>query len=89
MGDAMSCNQLIPTIMVADSNEDDRCLLKSILELKGFQVFEAIDGQEAIEIAVRKRPDLLAISAIPAADQFLRCKVQRDEFQRGGYRPES
>jgi len=45
--------------MVADSDEDERCLLKSVLELKGFQVLEAIDGQEAIEIAVQKRPDLV------------------------------
>ena len=61
----MSWNQpttaISPTIMVADSNEDDRCLLKSILELKGFHVFEAINGQEAIEMAVLKQPDLMLI----------------------------
>ena len=68
---AVSWKQLIPTIMIADSNEDDRCLLKSILELKGFQVLEALDGQEAVEIAVKKRPDLLLIQLkLPVVSGF-------------------
>ncbi|MBC8030677.1 MAG: response regulator [Pyrinomonadaceae bacterium] len=67
----MSWNELLPTIMVADSDEDERCLMKSILELKGFQVLEALDGQEAIEIAVRKRPDLLLIQLkLPVVSGF-------------------
>ena len=57
----MSWNQRFPTIMVADSEDDTRCFLKSLLELKGFVVLEAKDGQEALDIALRKRPDLLLI----------------------------
>ncbi len=58
---ASTWNQPIPTIMVADNDDDSRYLLKSLLELKGFQVLEANDGQEAIDTAIRKRPDLVLI----------------------------
>ena len=57
----MIWNQSSPTVMVADNDDDERGLLKSILELKGFQVVEAMNGQEAIEVAVAKLPDLLLI----------------------------
>ncbi len=81
----MSWNYPSPSIMVAESNEEDRCLLKSILELKGYQVFEAIDGQEAIEIALRKRPDLMVIqlklpviSGFTAIRRIKKCEALRD-----------
>lgn len=50
-----------PTILVADSDADSRYLLKSVLELKGFRVLEANDGQEAIDTSVTEKPDLLLI----------------------------
>jgi len=50
-----------PLIMVADHDEDERCLLRAILKLKGFNVIEARDGQETIDLAIGKRPDLLVV----------------------------
>lgn len=68
---AMTWDQPIPTIMVADSDDDSRYLLRSLLELKGFQVLEASDGQEAIDTAVRKRPDLVLIQLkLPVVSGF-------------------
>lgn len=67
----MSWNQSLPTILVADGDDDTRYLLKSLLELKGFQVLEANDGQEAVDIAVSKRPDLLLIQLkLPVVSGF-------------------
>ena len=62
----ISENQSMPTILVADSDDDNRYLLRSLLELKGFHVFLATDGQEAIDTAVRKHPDLVLRRAITA-----------------------
>lgn len=53
--------QSCPTIMIADCDEDERCLLKSILELKGFSVLEAADGQQAFDLALQMHPDLMLI----------------------------
>lgn len=51
----------LPTILIADSHEDERCLLKSILEMKGFRILEAADGQQAFELTLQRRPDLMLI----------------------------
>src|SRR6267142_5162214 len=53
--------QSLPTIMIADCDEDERCLLRSILELKGFSVLEAVDGQQAFDLALQRHPDLMLI----------------------------
>lgn len=59
------------TILIADSDEDSRYLLRSLLELKGFQVLEANDGQQAIDISVSREPDLLLIQLkLPVVSGF-------------------
>lgn len=66
-----SDSQPMSTIMVADSDDDNRYLLRSLLELKGFHVFLAADGQEAIDTALRKRPDLILIQLkLPVVSGF-------------------
>jgi CheY-like chemotaxis protein len=57
----ISENQSMPTILVADSDDDNRYLLRSLFELKGFHVLLATNGQEAIDKAVHMHPDLVLI----------------------------
>ncbi|HEY3040229.1 MAG TPA: response regulator [Pyrinomonadaceae bacterium] len=52
-------NQRVATVMVVDNDEDDLCLLRSVLQLKGFDVLEAENGKEAVDLATRWRPDLI------------------------------
>ena len=54
-------NQLMATILIADRDDHTRHHLRSLLELKGLEVLEAHDGQEAIDMAVGMRPDLMLI----------------------------
>lgn len=66
-----SDEQSMSTIMVADSDADNLYLVRSLLELKGFHVLLATDGQEAIDTAVRKRPDLVLIQLkLPVVSGF-------------------
>lgn len=66
-----SDNQSMSTIMVADSDGDNRYLLRSLLELKGFHVLLATDGQEAIDTALRELPDLVLIQLkLPVVSGF-------------------
>lgn len=48
-------------LLVADDNEDIRNISKTILESRGFSVVEAVNGQEAVEIAQRHRPDMILL----------------------------
>ena len=50
-----------PLIMIADQDEDERCLLRAILKLKGCRVVEAADGQQAIDLATHATPDVLLV----------------------------
>jgi len=47
------------TIMVVEDYDDTRALLKFGLEGMGYSVLEASNGQEAVDIAERERPDLI------------------------------
>ena len=51
-----------PTVMVADSYQDTRFLLKHWLEAEGYGVVEAENGQEAVELTRRQCPDLILMS---------------------------
>ena len=61
----------IETVLAVDSDEDNLCLLKSILGLKGLDVMTAVDGQEAVDLAVRWCPELILIDLkLPVVSGF-------------------
>lgn len=47
------------TILVVDDFDDTRLLLRTWLEKKGYRVFEAENGNQAITKAEKLRPDLI------------------------------
>jgi CheY-like chemotaxis protein len=49
------------TILIADSDDETRSLIKAVLTWKGFQVLEASDGAEAYDLALANQPALLFI----------------------------
>ena len=46
-------------IVVADDNEDCRMALRALLEARGYEVHEASDGEQAVELSRRVKPDLV------------------------------
>jgi len=48
-----------PTVLVADDSDDIRQVLKRALVIDGYDVVEASNGVEAIEIARQRCPDLI------------------------------
>ncbi len=47
------------TVLVAEDDEDNRAVMKKLLELRGYEVITASNGQEAVEEAERLQPDLI------------------------------
>ena len=47
------------TILVAEDDEDNRLVMKMLLELRGYRVVVAANGHEALEQAAREQPDLI------------------------------
>jgi len=51
--------QRIPRILVAEDKEDSRSLLVKLLQVVGFEVHEAVNGQEAVEMFTQWRPHFI------------------------------
>lgn len=50
-----------PTILIAEDDTDSREMMQLLLELKGYQVVSAVDGQQALHLARKNLPDLVLI----------------------------
>lgn len=48
-----------PLVLVADDHEDTRLLFRTVLEVRGFDVIEAADGEETVRTAESAQPDLI------------------------------
>ena len=58
-------------ILVVDDNEDGRELVVKILKNRGYQMIEAVDGEEALEKASAECPDLILLDiSIPKLDGY-------------------
>ena len=58
-----------PTVMVVEDFEDNRFMMRRLLEMSGYRVLEAINGEEAVEIALRERPALILMDlSLPLLD---------------------
>ena len=66
-------------ILIADDEPDTALGLRDNLQLEGYQVLEAIDGEQALEIAISHRPDLILLDVLmPKMDGFEACRRIRE-----------
>jgi CheY-like chemotaxis protein len=52
-------NLRVPTILLVEDYPEARSLMRTWLEKKGCRLVEAVDGQEAIDLAPLAKPDLI------------------------------
>src|ERR1700741_132696 len=79
---------LYPTVLVAEDSVDTRIMLKRAFELKGYRVFEAEDGQQALDLARRFRPSLLVIDLnMPVLDGLETIRNFRRREREGDHTP--
>src|SRR5690606_13964869 len=64
-------DQVHATILVAEDHLDSRDALRALLEAFGYQVIEAVNGREAIRLALELRPDVILMDIMmPELDGF-------------------
>lgn len=79
---------LYPTVLVAEDSYDTRIMLKRAFELKGYRVFEAEDGGQALELARRYKPSLIVIDLnMPVLDGLETVKKVRKLEGDGEHTP--
>lgn len=60
-----------PEILVIEDNEQNRYLVTFILEKHGYQVVQARDGREGVELAERAKPALILLDIqLPGMDGY-------------------
>lgn len=52
-------SDLPPTVLIVEDDEDNRLMLKIMLEMWDYRVLEAENGEEAVAAACAHRPDLI------------------------------
>jgi Tfp pilus assembly pilus retraction ATPase PilT len=68
-------------VLVTDDEPITRMLVKLLLEQEGFEVLEATNGQQAVDIAGREHPDLLLIDLhMPTMDGYEAIAALRRNF---------
>jgi two-component system, cell cycle response regulator DivK len=58
-----------PVVLVVEDHDDTRFMLRVLLEMRGLEVVEAADGEEAVRAAARARPSLILMDgSLPLLD---------------------
>jgi two-component system, cell cycle response regulator DivK len=58
-----------PVVLLVEDQEDNRVLVRKLLERAGFRVVEALDGRQALAEAAALRPDLILLDiSLPEID---------------------
>jgi two-component system alkaline phosphatase synthesis response regulator PhoP len=56
------------TILIVDDDKDFGQSVEELLTSEGYQVLRAYNGQEGLELALQKRPDLMILDVMMAHD---------------------
>jgi two-component system cell cycle response regulator DivK len=58
-----------PVVLVVEDFEDNRFMMRRLLEMSGYRVVEAVNGEQAVEAAVNENPDLILMDlSLPKLD---------------------
>lgn len=67
-------------VLIVEDTTDTRALLKAVFEAEGYEVLEATDGIEAVEVALAELPDAIIMDmSLPRIDGNTAVKIIRRE----------
>ncbi len=67
-------------ILVADDKASSRELMRTMLEHAGYEICEAVDGEEAVEVARATSPDLILLDIhMPKLDGYGAVREMRND----------
>jgi DNA-binding response OmpR family regulator len=75
------------TVLVVDDDAGFRAYVRAALEGERYRVFEAGSGSEAVEVALRERPDAILLDwRMPGQSGIAACRALRAEPALSGVR---
>ena len=65
----MTNSQNAVNVLLVEDTEDNRMMMRRLLELSGYQVSEAVNGLEAVNLAERETPSIILMDlSLPIVD---------------------
>jgi len=66
------------TLLLVEDTEDNRFMMRRLLEMEGYQVVEARNGEEAVTVAQKENPALILMDlSLPVIDGLAATKLIR------------
>lgn len=81
----MQSQEQIATVLLVEDTEDNRFMMRRLLEMAGYGVVEATNGEEAVRLAGSEQPDLILMDlSLPVIDGLAATRAIRklDGFGR-------
>lgn len=77
-----AATQSTAKVLVADDSEVERTTAREALTAAGYEVVEALDGQHALEVFARERPDLVMLDVVmPRLTGLETCRILKAKTQ--------
>jgi CheY-like chemotaxis protein len=65
----MHSQEQTETVLLVEDTEDNRFMMRRLLEMSGYRVVEATNGEEAVRLAQSEQPDLILMDlSLPVID---------------------
>jgi CheY-like chemotaxis protein len=78
-------NRTQQVVLVVEDFEDNRFMLRKLLEMAGYRVIEATDGEQAIVLAEQEQPALILMDlSLPRLDGLSATRQIRQHAQLSG-----
>ncbi len=66
------------TVLLVEDTEDNRFMMRRLLEMSGYRVVEAMNGEEAVKLAEAEAPDLILMDlSLPVIDGLAATRLIR------------
>jgi len=67
-----------PTVLLVEDTEDNRFMMRRLLEMAGYRVVEAMNGEEAVKFAKAESPHLILMDlSLPVIDGLAATRLIR------------
>jgi CheY-like chemotaxis protein len=67
-----------PAVLLVEDTEDNRFMMRRLLEMTGYRVIEAMNGEEAVKLAKSESPNLILMDlSLPVIDGLAATRLIR------------